>query len=375
MVDENGVIRDDIEETLRSKGLFDLRAPQRYNLTVLTTTHCNLGCGYCFQNTSLGSGDRATTPQRINGTILDTPTRQRILSFAEKQMRAAALPFLTISLFGGEPLLNAAQCLALLREAGPIGMVSASMTTNGVLLTPEIATELNRAGLSTVQVTFDGAREQHDTIRVHRNGGPTFDRIVENIRAASRSSDINWDIRVNASHLNSESMLELVSELTDRLDPTRCTIGFNVIEDVGIGYTNLLTWSKELERKFISWSLAALAAGFNMAQPRAPRPCVYCSQAGGATGAVVNADGDLYSCWQTAGRPEWRVGNVSDGYESNGNCGPKWVMCGYNSQPNGREIQRFHDAIDAQVLDWMRDNKCLNRRETLAAPIRPVNQQ
>jgi len=242
------------------------------------------------------------------------------------------------------------------------------MITNGLLLTPEIATDLNRAGLNAVQVTFDGAREQHDAIRVYRNGGPTFELIVENMRAASQCTDINWNIRVNASHLNDGSMLGLVTELAERLDPTRCTIGFNLIDDVGIGYANLLTWSEELERKFISWSMAALEAGFNMAQPRAPGPCVYCSQAGGATGAVVNADGVLYSCWQTAGRPEWSIGNVSDGYVSDDNCAAKWVMCGYNARPNGQDIQRFQDAVDARVLDWLRDNKRLNRRETLSVP-------
>jgi hypothetical protein len=45
-----GNLRPDAERFLRDQGLFAVRPASIYALTVLTSTDCNLGCGYCFQN-------------------------------------------------------------------------------------------------------------------------------------------------------------------------------------------------------------------------------------------------------------------------------------------------------------------------------------
>lgn len=196
-----------------------------YALTVLTSTNCNLGCGYCFQNTAQDATN-GSRPPRIARTRLTSETITSILGFTERQMAAAELDRLRILLFGGEPLLNPRGCLELLERASGIGMTSAWMISNTTLLTPRLAGQLSDLGLDSVQVTFDGDRADHDRIRVNRadNGG-TYDKIVRNIVAASEVTPIRWTLRVNVSQETFDGVDALIDRLAAELDPpgARCT--------------------------------------------------------------------------------------------------------------------------------------------------------
>lgn len=99
---EDGTLRPGTERSLREHGLLTAPAPHSYALTVLTSTHCNLGCGYCFQNTGQDSVG-GTRPPRIARKRLTSRTITEILDFTDRQMAAADLAKLRILLFGGEP--------------------------------------------------------------------------------------------------------------------------------------------------------------------------------------------------------------------------------------------------------------------------------
>jgi uncharacterized protein len=56
------------------------------------------------------------------------------------------------------------------------------IVSNGYNLTPEKADLLSKYNWQRFQVTVDGPPESHNKRRVLRNGGETFDRIIDNIR-------------------------------------------------------------------------------------------------------------------------------------------------------------------------------------------------
>ena len=61
-----GTLRPDARRRLHELGLYTPRPPASYALTVLTSTACNLGCGYCFQNTGQDpAGPRSRNPASI----------------------------------------------------------------------------------------------------------------------------------------------------------------------------------------------------------------------------------------------------------------------------------------------------------------------
>ncbi len=349
----DGVVRQDIDDFLRKNGAYRPRIPKSFSLTVLTTTTCNLGCGYCFQNMSLDSAG-GHRPPRIERQRLERGTIDRITRFTARRMAEADLEKLYLLLFGGEPLLNFRGCMQMLEAANKIGLQKATMTTNGVLLTPEVAKNLESAGLNHIQVTFDGSREDHDKIRVQHSGGPTFDAIVRNVESSTEVTDLIWNFRVNVSHLNFDRIGDLFSQLEGRVDPSRCSVTFAWVGDAGFGYSNALRHSDEVVDGLVAWSITALKAGFRLGWPSMKTTCQICSNPGGRYGAVVNADGTLYSCWQSAGKHGFEVGTIDDGYLETSQVSDRWVTCGYEyEQVDPLVADEFHDRVDSQVLDYL----------------------
>ncbi|WP_330320854.1 radical SAM protein [Streptomyces clavifer] len=353
-VTADGALLPETELWLRERGMFTTRPARAYALTVLTSTHCNLGCGYCFQNTAQdpAGGGR---PPRIAQTRLTSQTITSVLAFTERQMAAVGLEKLRILLFGGEPLLNPRGCLELLERAADIGQSSAWMISNATLLTPRLAGQLADLGLDSVQVTFDGDRSDHDRIRIGRaDGSGTFDTIVRNIVRASEAAPIRWTLRVNVSQENIRGIDDLIGRLSDALDPARCTLYFARVGDVGIGYANDLH-TGELSAAFIRWQRRALDLGFTVTRPGSHRPCTTCGHTGGRYGAVVSADGTLSSCWETAGKSDWEVGTVADGYVSGAKADDRWIACEdlYRYDEDARSLAEFRDSVDTALLDHL----------------------
>ncbi|MFI5619447.1 radical SAM protein [Streptomyces sp. NPDC051567] len=347
----DGTVRPDIEVFLRDAGAYRERTTTSFALTVLTSTACNLGCGYCFQNTGQDptGGHR---PPRIDLLRLNTRTIDRIVGFTTGRMERAGLTRLSLLLFGGEPLLNPRGCLELLERFTPLGLRSAAMTTNGVLLTRARAVQLSEAGLRSVQITFDGSREDHDATRVTHSGGDTFDTIVTNVAAAHEATPLVWNFRVNVSHHNVDRIGELFGELDGRVDPRRCMVTFAWVGDSGIGYRNDLEQVRRVEDRFVGWAVEALERGYRFARPSMRTTCQICSVPGGRHGAVVNADGTLFSSWQSAGKPGMEVGHVDHGYLDTDGVPDRWVTCGYEyEQAEGEAMTHFQDNIDGRILD------------------------
>jgi uncharacterized protein len=352
---EGGALRPATEAKLRDHGLLSAAPPSTYSLTVLTSTHCNLGCGYCFQNTGQAENG-GSRPPRIGRNRLTSRTITSILDFTGRQMAASGLERLRILLFGGEPLLNPGGCLELLERAGDRGLTGAWMISNATLLTPSLAGRLAALGLDRIQVTFDGDRPDHDRIRISRASGEgTFDTIVGNIVRASEAAPLDWILRVNISQETIGGIDALIDRLAATLDPARCTLYFAHVGDVGVGYANDLLHTGALSDRFAAWQRAALEAGFTVSRPRAHRPCATCGYGDGRYGAVVSADGTLSSCWETAGKSDWQVGTVTDGYLPRAGTRPRWIGCQdlYQHADDARARAAFRDSVDAALLDYL----------------------
>lgn len=351
-IGEDGAPTAETIRWLRAQGMYRVPRRKTFNLTVLTTTHCNLGCAYCFQNLAQDESG-GTAPPRISYARLNSATITKILDFTRRQMAASELSRLHITLFGGEPLLNPRACVELLEAATPLGLRSADMISNGTFLNGTMVKRLRELGLRVIQITFDGDQPDHDTSRVKRTGGGTFDTIVTNVRDVLETTELTIAFRVNVTTQNLPGIDRLIDRLADRLDASRCGIYFKIVGDVGNGFHNDVTATDRLTQTFIGWHRHALARGFKVGRPRERMPCPACSFPGGTYGAVVNADGTLSSCWETAGKTDWQVGTVADGYLPDQVNSPRWTTCeeDYLNFGDADAWDRLHDTVDAVLMD------------------------
>ena len=109
---------------------------------------CNLECRHCITNSS----SRADRKKELKS--------ERIMAVMDE---LAAIGVLELGIGGGEPLCHS-DIFRLLTHAVNL-QLTVVLTTNGVLVTPEIAKHLNEIGVSEVRVSFDGSEPVHDSIR------------------------------------------------------------------------------------------------------------------------------------------------------------------------------------------------------------------
>jgi uncharacterized protein len=180
-------------------------------LTVLTTLQCNFACGYCFQ------GDHDDHNRHAHKMTLDTA--REVVEHAARQMDAIRPERLSLTFFGGEPLLNLPVVYYLAEHvhaaAAARGVrLSFSIITNGLLLTPEVIDRLTPYGPVAVKVTLDGDQAAHDRKRPLRGGQGTFARIIANIRAVAGSCTIS--IGGNFDDDNADSYPALLDFLAEQ---------------------------------------------------------------------------------------------------------------------------------------------------------------
>jgi uncharacterized protein len=189
------LVRDNADEL----NLFRYRYAQQQWRTdtlqfiLLASEDCNFRCVYCYEKFERGT----MTPE----------TRQGVRALVLK--RAAQLRQINISWFGGEPLYG----WETIEELEPFfndvserhGIrLGHHMTTNGYLLTEERATKLLAWGCRDYQITLDGLAADHDCKRVGRDGSPTYQTILDNLRSLRdrRDEQFTVDIRVNFDNDN-----------------------------------------------------------------------------------------------------------------------------------------------------------------------------
>ncbi len=171
------------------------------SLTILPTLDCNFGCTYCYE--------------RRRPTSMTPEVEAALSTFVRGRVKQGGR--LAVTWFGGEPLLRLDILERLSRDFRRIcrsrkASYSASVITNGFLLDASAVRRLGRIGVTNAQVTIDGPPDWHDVRRPTRSKGPTFDRIMRNIKAASRRLSI--DIRVNVDHGNIHALPELLNILS-----------------------------------------------------------------------------------------------------------------------------------------------------------------
>jgi uncharacterized protein len=152
---------------------------RQVRLTVLTTLQCNFACDYCFQ------GDHGDYNKFAAKMSLETAAK--VVDWIDQRLDEVKPEKFTLTLFGGEPLLNlpvayllAERCWALCAARGIEQTIS--VITNGLLLTPAVVDRLLPFGLAGVKVTLDGDKDTHNRMRPLRGKQGTFDRIIENVR-------------------------------------------------------------------------------------------------------------------------------------------------------------------------------------------------
>lgn len=148
------------------------------------TARCNLQCLHCYSSSD---------PTCVRDQLTTEQAKQFLA-----QLPAANVPVVLFS--GGEPLLRE-DLLELMAEARGLGLRTV-ISTNGTLITPEVAKQLAETELSYVGISLDGQEPFHDEFRQVAGSFRKAVRGMENCRAAGLRTGLRFTItRTNASQV------------------------------------------------------------------------------------------------------------------------------------------------------------------------------
>ena len=148
------------------------------------TRRCNLYCAHCY-------ADATDKPQP--GEMTTAEGRRLIDDLAD-----FGVPVLLFS--GGEPLLRE-DLFTLAAYAAGKG-IRCVLSTNGTLITSEVATRINAAGFSYVGVSLDGVGAVHDKIRGKKGA---FEEALQGIRRC-RDAGIAVGLRFTVHAMNVDEL-------------------------------------------------------------------------------------------------------------------------------------------------------------------------
>lgn len=157
---------------------------------------CNFGCAYCYQS------EYEPEKNSLSKELIDS-----FFSYIKKEFLGRRK---YITVFGGEPLLPAEASRNsieyILQNATENG-IDTAFVTNGYSL-KEYSSILKKYRIREVQVTLDGTEDVHNIRRPLKNGGGSFEKIVEGIDAAL-ANEININLRVVIDKENIHSLVDL----------------------------------------------------------------------------------------------------------------------------------------------------------------------
>lgn len=180
-----------IDEKWFSKIITQYYAPNNSVLSIILmpTEKCNFRCIYCYEN------------HDCKEEIL--PEKNQIIQFISDICNRETIKYLSISWFGGEPLLKIDYILKMNKYISeymnihfPKIECDYNITTNGYLLNKVTFEQLINAQIRSYQITLDGT--DHDKTRILISHKPTLNTIINNLLdMKSTNADFSVNIRIN----------------------------------------------------------------------------------------------------------------------------------------------------------------------------------
>lgn len=301
------------------------------------TERCNLRCTYCVYNPHFAEKRNYGTRNMSQKTAFKAIDH---LAESSKQQERIALAF-----YGGEPLLCfplIKACVLYAREVMPEKELGFSITTNGTLITPDIAKFFSEEGIG-VHVSLDGPEDIHDEYRKDAHGYGSFQRTIAGLKMLYDAYGDEKD-RITLSMVYtppySDEKINKIAELWDKYPWLSRKIGLNITYPQGffpITTKAQINPDNKRDYSLMGWAQKKFIEGYervNVSRPiassliekelvRLVQRRIYSSPperyylngccVPGARKQYISVDGSIMLCERVGTAPE--IGNVATGIE------------------------------------------------------------
>jgi uncharacterized protein len=312
------------------------KSSESLSINFIPSYNCNLACPYCLQG------------QKKENKSISNEDVNRILVFMESHIinskNDIPVSKIFIHLYGGEPMMQKDALFLFSDSVYQIAQrygcqIVYSMTSNLTLLDDAILELMKKYRINT-QVSIDGTKTQHDTRRIKKNGGGTYDTILNNLQRLNDSGLKDCvTIRLNIDKNN----------LNDADEIMRAVRAYS--DDVYFGFLDTFTGfndsfseicvSSEIYPQVVSQKFNEIYRKYDFEIPlpfgKMP-PCSINSENKFFIDCYLN----VYKCEMLLNQPNARVGHIADD-------GTFIVESGFYHQMN-RSPKIFADCYKCKLL-------------------------
>jgi uncharacterized protein len=285
LLEKELIIDEDTNEqfvyNLINKRFQSIFSTNNFKLTIIPTLECNFNCWYCYESHPVSKMSKAVY-SNIESLVRNITQTEGITKFQ-------------LDWFGGEPLLyynDIVHPLTLFAKEicnnSKINYQS-SITTNGYLITENMAKSMNSIGLNSFQITIDGDKDLHDKIRRDKKNGDTFKTIIKNLHILNKYIDgLNVILRVNYTNKTLLKIENIIPHFNSDLKE-KIVISFQRVWQSSDREVESSELFEEIEQKFIEHNLKVEKKRLSFGELTRCYADVF-SQ------AVINYDGNVFKC-------------------------------------------------------------------------------
>lgn len=246
-----------------------------FHLIINPTINCNFHCWYCYES-HIASKMGPEMVERVKLLI------DKIINEGKN---------LTISFFGGEPMLYYNEVMVpILKHAYDKSSeaqipFSANMTSNGFLLSEKRIKAMKMLNFTGAQITLDGDKDIHNSIRFRHKGDDTFTHIVNNIKLMVKNG-MSVTLRVNCSKDNMASIGQIPAYFNDLTCDEKKLIRVNL----------QIVWQDNNRKEIYAYMDNMITAFSNEGIPSAKMDFRSFCYGDIRNSCMINYNGDIYKC-------------------------------------------------------------------------------
>lgn len=269
----------------------DLYDNESLTIVISCTEDCNLQCYYCFEKKS-------------RNCFFEGNNTSNLCNLIDSMLLKNFYKNLHIIWFGGEPLLYAKNILEFSQTLIEICqkyrvIYSASIVTNGTLLSAPLISQLIKAKICKIQITFDG---NIDLFKKNKRGtNSQWENLLSLLPKVIDSFDVT--LRFNIDHSNIQSVKELLLIFKNMNILQNCKIRFAQIHLPLDMHKNCLSYSEFCVVKlslisYITFELGVVNESIFDDLESRDCACAIIKQ----HGISIDANGRLYKCEDLIGQ-------------------------------------------------------------------------
>jgi len=312
LVDGRFIVPQHVDEVALLRVRYNIsRLNNPLSLTILPTLACNLACKYCYE--------------REQNEFMEQDTIDAVCGFVKSRAEQDRIRDLHVSWYGGEPLLAVSTIRELSEKFLNLSRqfdfrYTSAITTNGTLLTKDIAEELLCNNVATIQVTVDGPKHIHDSRRPFKSSGrSSFDAVMRNLEHVVGRMRVS--VRINTDEGNVGSAIDLVKTFADKGWLGRDTDFYPYMAQVGRLTEACADTGTEFcsVDGFFDQSMDFCKSCADCGVPvdthalyHFPVSMKYNCGAVGLNTIVINPSGAIHKCGLLVTEPEESLGNIRD---------------------------------------------------------------